>query len=653
MVYSIMSLDVAHIDEICNDIKYQYEQGICDCVLFQVKLVPEGDPVINKAQIQMANYDIFRDKLASMGVQCGVLMQCTLGHGYPLNQHATFTKYCGLSTKENINTYCPYDQDFKDYMFSQAKIIAEHNPVAIMLDDDFRLDIRGGETVGCACALHLKAFTKLTGVEVNSNTQLKELLLTESENQQKYVDAFMQTQVESLLDMAKVIRSGIDSVNPKIQGSFCCCGLATGHGGEIAKIMAGKNNPVILRLNNGRYCAEGGKLFSNTAYRFAQQKEYAKGIVDYFLAETDTCPQNRYSTPANFLNSHYVLSILEGATGAKQWITRLPSYEPNSGKAFRKILAKHKGMYDALMKINTSIKWKGCRIPLFKKAYYGLEPEIKGLGGISPYFNCWPSLVLERLGLPLYFSSEQGGVAFFEDKTPFGFSDDEIIEMLKGTVVLSAVAAKNIQDRGLGEYLGVSIHEWQGPALSIERDTDNGANVIAQKKAWELRLTNKNTKALTQIFHLHNGTEEIPLFPGVTSFKNQLGGTTIVFAGTPDMSFNHTTFCYLNESRKNLFVKILKESGNLPLYYKDDGDLFIKVGQMPNDELICAVFDINFDEYEELNFVSEKEVVGVQRMNNNGELEPCDFEFDDKNGNCIIKSPVYPMQPAIFFIKNK
>ena len=59
-LYSIMALDVDHIDEICNDINWQYETGVANCVLFMFKLVPEGDPLINKAKIQGEKYKIFK-----------------------------------------------------------------------------------------------------------------------------------------------------------------------------------------------------------------------------------------------------------------------------------------------------------------------------------------------------------------------------------------------------------------------------------------------------------------------------------------------------------------------------------------------------------------------------------------------------------------
>ena len=49
-LYTIMPLDTEHIDEICADIKEQVESGVATCVLFNMKLVPEGIPVVDKAR---------------------------------------------------------------------------------------------------------------------------------------------------------------------------------------------------------------------------------------------------------------------------------------------------------------------------------------------------------------------------------------------------------------------------------------------------------------------------------------------------------------------------------------------------------------------------------------------------------------------------
>ena len=112
-LYSIMPLDTAHLEEICLDIKEQCEKGIATCALFMFKLVPEGNPLINKAKIQGEKYRLFRDRLKEMGLECGILVQCTIGHGYPLNEPNRLTRCVNLHDGAPQYVTCPYDVDFQ------------------------------------------------------------------------------------------------------------------------------------------------------------------------------------------------------------------------------------------------------------------------------------------------------------------------------------------------------------------------------------------------------------------------------------------------------------------------------------------------------------------------------------------------------------
>lgn len=63
MLYSIMPLDAEHIDEICEDIRVQVETGVATCPLFEATLVPEGNPVINKAEFFANNIRCLKKNL--------------------------------------------------------------------------------------------------------------------------------------------------------------------------------------------------------------------------------------------------------------------------------------------------------------------------------------------------------------------------------------------------------------------------------------------------------------------------------------------------------------------------------------------------------------------------------------------------------------
>ena len=137
--YTIMPLDERYLEEICLDIKEQYEKGIATMALFKMTLVPEGVPPKKKAEEFCGIYDLFRDRLAEMGLECGILVQETIGHGYALNEPSSFQKYVGRTDGEEKTKCCPYDENLRQHFHDVMKTIASHKPKAIMVDDDFRL----------------------------------------------------------------------------------------------------------------------------------------------------------------------------------------------------------------------------------------------------------------------------------------------------------------------------------------------------------------------------------------------------------------------------------------------------------------------------------------------------------------------------------
>ena len=96
-LYSIMALAIDHVDEICEDIRYQYENGITSCVLFRMTLVPEGTPPVDKAKALCERFDEFKKRLDAMGIPCGILVQATIGHGYKLSEWFPYRRYVNMT----------------------------------------------------------------------------------------------------------------------------------------------------------------------------------------------------------------------------------------------------------------------------------------------------------------------------------------------------------------------------------------------------------------------------------------------------------------------------------------------------------------------------------------------------------------------------
>ena len=126
-----------------------------------------------------------------------------------------------------------------------------------------------------------------------------------------------------------------------------------------------------------------------------------------------------------------------------------------------------------------------------------------------------------------------------------------------------------------------------------------------------------------------NGTASlprVPLFPGVTVYKNSLGGNSIVFSGTPEAKFHYTTaFSFLNESRKLQLINLLSETGNLPVYYPDDSEVYLKAANTPDGALFVAFFNISLDPIEEITLVTDREITSIEALMPDGSYKSVDF----------------------------
>lgn len=641
---SIMPLNSDHIDERCADIIEQQKSGATTHAMFMMKFNPECTPPVDKASKQCEIYDLYRERLDKAGAKYGVLVQATLGHITVPAEPYPFAPSTSLITgEERVVTCCPLDPHFQEYIKGQMRILAEHKPSIVMLDDDLGLLYK--KTKGCACKYHMQEFnrrakTNMSREELYAHTQ------GTTDEDKKYTEIYVETQRHGIVSAVKKMREGLDEVDPTIQGVVSGIYVSTfcEFSGDVAKAFAGKGNPAIIRLNGGPYHMDGPRTFTENIFRAAILKENTKDVVDVFLAETDTCPQNRYSTSAALMHGHFTASILEGATGAKHWITRTVAFEPNSGKAYRKILAKHNGFYEKLCEYAKELKPFGCRIPLTTVQNYGFLPSSRG-GKLS----CWSTNLLERMGLPLYFSNDNGGAVFLDEYSVNGFDDTQIEEFMQNTLILSGGAAKILCDRGFTDSIGVTVSDWDETIANGE--IIDGNIVSAQYGKHCLTVTSKETEILSKTASFDALKNEYnDVCPAVTRLKNKFGGETVTFCGTPDMPYAyHTAFSLLNESRKKQLVEILSSKRNLPIYYPDDAEIYLRAGYLENGEIMAAFFNLGLDVLDEIAIAYKGSAEKVEILNPDGTRRACKFSVSD--GRVVVKEALNPLIPAILFIK--
>lgn len=641
--YSIMPLDELHFDEICEDVRDQYNRGISSCPMFKLTLVPEGDPVWDKIGPACKLYRRFKEVLSKDGIKTGILIQASLGHGYTIVPNP-FRKYVNIVDGKEEFVCCPDDEGFLDHFSNVVEQIAAEHPDAIMLDDDFRLVARPGR--GCACSYHMADFNRRAGTNM-TREELYDYLTTHPADE--ISRAFFDSQRDSLIKAAKRFREAIDKVDPTIQGINCTSADFCDSVVYTSKIFCGKGNPSIVRAANGTYAPLTTRGFSATMRNFVVRSSKLKNNgVDFVLSETDTVPFNRYAKNARYLHAHYAASILDGAKGAKHWITRLSIHEPRSGKEFRDILAKHNGLYERLAALSEEIKWVGCGSLFMEQEYPSFYPE-----NFRRYHdNMWTEAVIERLGLPFYFTDKNKGAAFLEDNIVCDMTDEQIAELFEnGSVFLDGDAAMEMCRRGFGDKLGVNIVPWERTFLTGESfDKELTGYCTYQKNYKEIVVADEKTEAMSYNFATINGKREL-LTPAVTCLDRGDNKVSVVYCGSPNAKFNYGEgFAFLNETRKKQFVELLKRANALPVYYDGDNEICLRAGYLNDGSLLAYTICIGFDLMECLDLYLEKKPEKIEWLLPDGTTKEVSFK-EVRKDIYEIDVRVEPMYPVFLIIK--
>lgn len=202
------------------------------------------------------------------------------------------------------------------------------------------------------------------------------------------------------------------------------------------------------------------------------------------------------------------------------------------------------------------------------------------------------------------------------------YSDEKIIEFLSGKVFLDGPAAKSLFERGFGKYLGVDVQNRRsGAPFASTEVIYPSVKVRPLPGEYEIVPLSDKVKNLSDVFSLAKGEKKELLCPGVTSFVNELGGTVVVCSGNSDMPYDFGVFSFINETRKSQFASILREIGELPVYYPDDAEIYLYAARNEDNKLFCAVLNPGLDILDDFALVCENDVTSAHRLMPDGSYE--------------------------------
>lgn len=622
------------VAEITDDIAAMADAEIITHNAFMMTLTPEGKPVTDKAAVLAERYQQYQTLLKSKsGVSCGILLQATLGHGWEPDQPADGQKFL---TGDGGTPYifCPLDPEFRTYLERSIRTLAKLKPDFFMLDDDFRM-LTGRN--GCFCPLHIDGFNRQTGQNYTA-TSLHEAIRQDT----KVAAACDRWQLESLQQVAVIIREAIDREAPGTPCSFCQCADDVRHAAPIAEVLAGGQAPMI-RINNALYLRESQRAIPEWVQFTMRQIAYIPSDT-VILDEPDTCPQNRYSTSAAMLHFHLSASLLLGCQGGKLWITRLGVYEPASGYAYRQILRQYSGFYRALAVLN--FRPDGIRSPLPVNPPFQFPPNEHKC---YPNGN-WATRVFGVMGIPFYFTKADvpSQITAISGDDCDLLSDAEIAGLLKNNVLLDGEAARRLTERGFAETMGFSARTWDLAKPSVEC-REHAEEISIGSGARPAVLTpcpGQPVKIISELRHQSNalsGDSEY-LAPGAL-IATASGGNRVAVIAASVVPYNFSSFAMLNETRRNMFGSLFNELGGVPVRYLGDAELMVWCGHDREQNRIVVLTALSPDGADNPTLEFAEVPHSIEMLSPGGDWQNVKFTGD--RAKITLTIPVRPLAPTV------
>ena len=323
------------------------------------------------------------------GFEVGVWIS-SIGHGGDLvgAKNGTYNgmrNIVGIRGGTATDSFCPLDDVFSGRLCSWVANIARIGAKMIMLDDDYRLSTRAGDS-WCACELHMAEYCRRLGENI-TREELLEKAFTGGPN--RYRDVWYDLMGDTLRGFAVKLRATVDEVNPDVRMGACACITVWDGDGtdsiEIAKILAGKNKPFIRFIGAAYWPSSWGGPCASLPYVIElerMQRFWCENEDIEIFAEGDVYPRPRHFTPSAYLETmDMALRVDGGMDGILKYgidYGASPTYETGYADRAERNIPTYKaisGLFDGKENVGVSV---ACEMRRLKNRYFEKNDLVGG-----------------------------------------------------------------------------------------------------------------------------------------------------------------------------------------------------------------------------------------------------------------------------------
>jgi len=532
-------------------------------------------------------YKTMARELRKKNIEYSINIASLIGHGdanvrdeYVL----PYQKHVGENLKEARAVYCMLDEGWQDYAAEVCALYAAEKPAKLFVDDDFRC-LNHTSLFGCFCPIHVRETSKECGIELAAESLIKSLAGS-SEQDMRIKEAWLKVTFRGQLESARKIRNAVHKVSPGTQIGLMNSGEAAHsvQGRDMEKLLrefAGPDHRPLTRPSGGEYWdVQHDELFYMHQGTALSMKE--AGPDAYVISEVENAPHTRYTKSITTTRLQMELHTLAGADDLSLNIFDYLATPYEQEPGFIEMLAESRERLAVIKEARKGKKLVGFGLPWKKNTAEKCFSRCNDLSDIMPNLDI--NDLLPQLGIPTQFDIARGN-AIVGDAIQC-YDDAEILELLKGGLLIDGTAFEHLTARGFGHLLGCRLAGYiKGPC--VERLDENefsgrfAGNYLST--SW-IRLEAKK-KPICRLEPLEGARvistivddELNDIACGTVLYENELGGRVAVFP-SPFMARNWIYRCrayqiakivnWLMYDELPVWVEDCPSVG--PFYYEDE-----------------------------------------------------------------------------------
>lgn len=538
------------------------------------------------------NFDIFPENIKffkERGFEVAIWVGNTIGHGSTLlnsmdtGEAPKYQRLVNLKGEELYSTNCPLDVNFQRFASERIAALAQLDVDLVMLDDDYRLSQHGGSPC-CVCPLHMERIRKECGEDIGAEELLN---LAFSGKRNKYRDAWMKVQGESLEELARAIRNEVDKVAPKTRIAICSAYCSWDLDGtdpiRLTDILAG-DNKKFLRLHGAPYWAPHSNkplvAIPEIARMFAS---FCRDTDIEIVSEGDVYPRPRFNTPASYLEIFDAALRADGVyDGILKYMIDYSPY-PMHETGYIDLHCRDLKRLSAIEEQFSMGANCGVNVLIKPHLLDDTDFNMTSLHEQSPYPSA--GIMLQMCGIPTVYNAEGICSALFGENARHFTS-----EQYGNAVILDAVSAMILQEKGID--VGIEGFDgWRVDKIGSISDVKSGMGGTAMRASLPM-LYGKFKKDVKEVLSASVGGVRKAL---AYKYENAAGQRFLVFTFVADELRKYPEFMRSYEIHSALVREIEWLTGKgLPAIVERAPELYM-LCERGEDHLSCLLCNCFFD----------------------------------------------------------